>query len=160
MWMTLICESIHMNIVIHMNNSCAHTHKLEWGSFLSVDRLSLQHLVCRCIVFHTSLLLKTPQENHSLKSRRSSFPLLLNEFATLSFGGIERFQRLFCMNPWKLTRKVDWRKHIIDETHNWWNTWLTKHITSDTLEFSRADFSTLQTKLIDGQKRPWFICLF
>ena len=39
------------------------------------------------------------------------------------------------MIPWKLNRKVDRRK--------------------DTLEFSRADFPTLQTKSIDGQKRPW-----
>ena len=44
------------------------------GSFLSVDRVSLQHLVCLCIVFHTSLLLKIPQETQSLKSRRLSFP--------------------------------------------------------------------------------------
>jgi len=42
------------------------------------------------------------------------------------------------MNPRKFTRKVDRRK--------------------DTLEFSRADFSTLQTKSIDGQKRLLIGC--
>jgi len=58
------------------------------GSFLSVDRLSLQHLVYQCIIFHRSPLLINPQETQSLKSRRLSFPSLLNEFTTLSFGGI------------------------------------------------------------------------
>jgi len=66
-----------------------------WGLFLSVDRLRLQHLVCRCIVFHRSLLLKNLQETQSLKSRRSSLAWLLNEFATLSFSGIQRFLGLF-----------------------------------------------------------------
>jgi len=58
----------------------------------------------------------------------------LQHFATLSFGGIESFLGLFCMNPWKLTRKIDRRK--------------------DALEFARADLSTVQTKSIDGQKHP------
>jgi len=91
---------------------------------------------CRCIVFHRSSLLKNlqPEKTQILKSRQSSFPSLFNEFATHSFGGIERFLGLISINPWKLTRKVDRRK--------------------DTLEFSRADFPTLQTKSIDGQKRP------
>ena len=102
----------------------------------SIKLVCSTYIVCRCIVFHRSCLLKNlqPEKTQSLKSRRSSFPSLLNEFATLSFGGIERFLGLFSINPWKLTRKVDRRK--------------------DTLEFSRADFSTLQTKSIDGQKRP------
>ena len=43
------------------------------GSFLSIDRVSLQHLICLCIVLHTSLLVKNPQETKSLKSRRLSF---------------------------------------------------------------------------------------
>jgi len=98
----------------------------------------LQHLVCWCIVFHWSLFLKNPQETQSLKNRRWNFASLLKEFATRSFGGIDSFLGLLCMNPWKLTRKVDRRK--------------------DTLEFSRADFSTLQTKSIDGQKQPLNYC--
>ena len=40
--------------------------ELQSGSLLSVDRLSLQHLVCRCIVFHRSLLLRNPQKTQSL----------------------------------------------------------------------------------------------
>ena len=109
-----------------------YTRPLNSVRVVSVRRSTyLQHLVCRCIVFYRSLLSKNPQETQSLKSRRSSFPSL-NEFATLSFAS--EFLGLFCMNPRKLTRNVDRRK--------------------DTLEFSRADFSTLQTKSIDGQKRP------
>jgi len=46
-----------------------------------------------------------------------------------------RFLGLFCMNPWKFTRKVDRQ--------------------TNTLEFSRAIFSTLQTKSIDTQTWPW-----
>jgi len=74
----------------------------QFGSYLSVNRLNLQHLVSRCIVFHRSLLLTNLQETQSLESWRSSFPLLLNEFATLGFGGI---LGLLCMNLWKLTRR-------------------------------------------------------
>jgi len=59
---------------------------------------------------------------------------LLNEVAALRFGGIERFLGLFCINLWKVSRKVDER--------------------TDTLEFSRAVFSTLQTKSIHGQEVP------
>ena len=63
--------------------------KCQWnfklGSFLSVDRLSLQHLVCRFIIFHRRILSKNAQETQSLKSRRSSFPSLLI-FFFLSFS--------------------------------------------------------------------------
>ena len=62
--------------------------KLNFGSLPSVDQLSFQHLVCWCIVFHRSLLLKNPQETQILKSWWLSFPILLNEFSALSFGGI------------------------------------------------------------------------
>jgi len=123
------------NVFFLPSQICHLSQKREAGRPFGLrPNLSLQHLFCRCIVFHRSLLLKNLQETQSLKSRWSSFPLLLNEFATLSFSGIERFIRLFCMNPWKLTQKVDRRK--------------------DTLKFSTADFSNLQTKSIDGQERP------
>ena len=129
---------IYIYILTYMHDTHIHGDFrpcCDWGSCLSVDRLSLQHLVCRGIVFHRSLLLKNPQEAQSLESWRSSFPTLLNEFAILSFGGNKLFLGLFCMDPWKLTRKIDRQ--------------------TDTLEFSRAVFSTLQTKPIDRQTRPW-----
>ena len=49
-----------------------------------------QHLVCRCIVFHRSLFLKKCVATF----QALSFPLLLNEFATFSFDGIEQFQTI------------------------------------------------------------------
>jgi len=102
----------------------------KW-SFKDSLPMNLQYLVCRCIIFHRSLLLKNPQKTQSLESRLSSFPSLLKDFATLSFGRIERFLGLFWMNPCrKLNRK------------------------NDTLEFLRAYFSTLRTKSIARQKRP------
>jgi len=61
----------------------------ESGSLPSVDRPSFQHLVCLCVVFHRSLLLKNPQETQISKSWWSSFSILLNEFPALSFGGID-----------------------------------------------------------------------
>jgi len=75
----------------------------QYGSCLSENQLNFQNLVCRCIVFHRSLLLTNPQETQSLESWRSSFPLL--EFATLGFCGIQRFLGLFCMNLWKDIRR-------------------------------------------------------
>ena len=69
--------------------------KLNLGSLPSVDQLSFQHLVCRCIVFHRSLLLKNPQETQISKSWWSSFSILLNEFPALSFGGIDVDQSIY-----------------------------------------------------------------
>ena len=78
------------------------------------------NLVCRCIVFHKSLLSKNSQETQISKSWWSSFSILLNEFPTVSFGGIHRFVGLFRMNQQETHSKVYRRK--------------------DTLEFSKADF--------------------
>ena len=47
------------------------------GSFLSVDRLSVQHLVCRCFVFHRSILLENLQKAESLKIWRSGFSIVV-----------------------------------------------------------------------------------
>ena len=71
-------------------------HRQNLGLCLSVDRLSLQHLVCQCIVFQRSLLLTNPQETQSQLFKIWVSPSLLNEWATpwLSFGGIERFQTI------------------------------------------------------------------
>ena len=63
---------------------------LLFGSFLSVDRLSLQHLVCRCIVFHRSLLLKNPQETRSLPNRRA-FPRCWTSLKHLALVGSNEF---------------------------------------------------------------------
>ena len=50
-----------------------------------------------------SILLKNsqeaPQETRSSTFQALTFVSLLNECATLSFGGIQRFLGLFCMNP-------------------------------------------------------------
>jgi len=56
-------------------NSCRlHNHYwINWASFLSVNRLSLQHLVCQCIFFNRSRLFKNLQETQSLKNWRSTF---------------------------------------------------------------------------------------
>jgi len=102
---------------------------------LSFDRVSLQHLVCRCIVLHRSLLVKNPQETWSQLFKLSISTSMLNEFATLLqhlalvwSNDFWTFLGLFCMNPWKLNQSVDWR--------------------TDTREFSRWIFSTLQN-LVD-----------
>jgi len=72
-----------------------------------------QHLVCRCIVFHRSQLLKIPQETQISKSWRSTFSILLNKFAALSFDGIKRFLCLFSMSPQETHSKVDQRKDML-----------------------------------------------
>jgi len=78
-----------------------------WNKGRLCPWIGLVFLVYRWIVFHRTLLLKNPQETQRLKSRSSSFPSLLDEFAIFRFGGIERFLGLFCMNPLKLENSFE-----------------------------------------------------
>jgi len=115
----------------------------------SVDRLSLQRLVCRCIVFHSSLLLKHPQESVTqiLKSSSwwSSFCIWLNEFVAafstqLWWAGIHRFIGLFSMNPQETHPKVHRRTR------------------KDTLEFCIVDFwhvaNSVDPRTVTTLRRP------
>jgi len=65
------------------------------GFFLSVDRLSLQHLVCRCIVFHRCLLLKIHRKFKARKVDDRVFPRCSTSLQHLALVGSNGFWVFF-----------------------------------------------------------------
>jgi len=112
-----------------------------WGSFLSVDRLSLQHLVCRCNVLNRSLFWKICEKLKAWKVDDRVFSRCWTSWQhlALALAGSNAFCVSFAwIHGNSLEKLIDARIRS----------------SKDNLELSRADFSTLQTKSINGQKRP------
>jgi len=114
-----------------------------WGSFLSVDRLSSQHLFAGELFYRSFCFQIRRKLGHSF----SSF-----EFSRRCWTSLQHLALVGSNNFWRyltisddlcvsfarireISRKLDRR--------------------TNTLEFSRAIFSTLQTKSTDVPKRPW-----
>ena len=106
-----------------------------WGSFLSVDRLSLQHLVCRCNVLNRSLFWKICEKLKAWKVDDRVFLRCWASLQHLAFVGSNHFWVSFAwIRENSLQKLIGWKIR-------------------SSFKFSRANFSILHTKSIDGQKR-------